>query len=288
MPIAPLPTEEAAQPPVMPEQGIHSNISNEDYHAGPGLSRSGIKLLLQAPIYYQEKYLLGNQEEEKKDHFTFGSALHTLTLEPELFWQEYYTFPKCDRRTNAGKAAYAQAEVEAAGKSIITADDYDLLIVLRDKILGNDYAKALLEDTEREKSMYWIDDETGVLCKARPDFMFLGDKTCYVGDIKTAKNASPRSFSMDMHNYGYHIQAAMIQEGLKKIKGVDVQEFHYVVVEKEAPYVTAIYKIDKEALEKGREKFREGLKIYKNCMTTKKWPSYAIQEVGLPIYAYYD
>lgn len=268
------------------KNGIY-DISNEKYHSGVGISRSGIMKIMDAPIYYKSKYL-DKVSEPPTQAMILGSALHTKVLEPHLFDQQYFTLPECDRRTKQGKAAYEDAMFLADGKQLLKSDEFDLINILSESINSNEDAKGLLANTQHEKTLYWTDEETGVLCKARPDFMFLSDDISYVGDIKTTNNASPRNFQRDMFDYGYHIQAAMIAEGLKQIKGIVVEDFYYAVVEKSEPYLTAIYKINAEALAHGHEEFKKGLKTLKECQETGVWPGYPIQELGLPAWAYYN
>lgn len=268
------------------KNGIYE-ISNDEYHSSLGISRSGLTKIIDAPIYYKAAYI-DKKGSIQTNAMIIGNALHTKVLEPELFNSQYYCLSKIDRRTTDGKAEYAKALAMSNGKTLIKSEDMDLIEVLSYSIKNNNDAIGLMENTLHEKSLYWTDDETGILCKARPDFMFLSERISYVGDIKTTKNASPFNFQKDMFNYGYHIQAAMIAEGLKQIKGIIVEDFYYVVVEKAEPYVTAIYKINSEALEHGHKKFREGLTLLKKCQETNEWPSYPIQDLGLPSYAYYN
>lgn len=47
------------------------------------LSASAIKLLLDSPKNYFERYVLGNKEEKRGKHFDEGSLVHAFVLEPE-------------------------------------------------------------------------------------------------------------------------------------------------------------------------------------------------------------
>lgn len=91
-----------------------------------------------------------------------------------------------------------------------------------------------------------------MLCKARPDIWHNN----MVGDLKSTRSAAPRDFQRDIHGYGYYLQAGMISEGLYTLQGVNMMNFVYIPVEKEAPYATAVYRLDENAVNKGREEFK--------------------------------
>jgi hypothetical protein len=66
------------------------------------ISASDIKTFLQSPAkYYYEKYV--QTEKPVKAHFSFGSAMHEMILEPHLFDSNYMVIPKVDGRTIEGK-----------------------------------------------------------------------------------------------------------------------------------------------------------------------------------------
>ena len=133
-------------------------------------------------------------------------------------------------RTNAGKAALAEITEYAQGKSIITQDDFDTIYAMRNSVMSNKYAKALLTG-EIEQSYFWTDDVTGEICKCRPDVRrMLGDQPCLT-DLKSCRSAETEAFMRDSINYGYDVQAGQYTEGLYKTTG-QTHKFFFVCVEK--------------------------------------------------------
>lgn len=69
--------------------GIYDNISNEQYHSGPGISNSGLKTIrTESPLHY----LAGRQaanDNEPTPALMLGTAFHALMLEPEVFTRTY-------------------------------------------------------------------------------------------------------------------------------------------------------------------------------------------------------
>src|SRR5438094_594980 len=71
--------------------GIYDNISNADYHGGPGISNSGLALVRRSPLHYRASKLAANdnQPKESTPAQAIGTAFHALMLEPELFVRDY-------------------------------------------------------------------------------------------------------------------------------------------------------------------------------------------------------
>jgi hypothetical protein len=106
---------------------VSRELSNEEYHADTSaISKSGLDLVHRSPAHYYAAKLDPDRPAEKKDTpaLRFGRAFHTLVLEPDLFFQEYAVLPeKVDRRTKAGKEAWAEFEAELGGREALTAED---------------------------------------------------------------------------------------------------------------------------------------------------------------------
>jgi hypothetical protein len=109
-----------------------------------------------------------------------------------------------------------------------------------------------------------------------------------IGDIKTTNDASPRSFQRDIMKYGYHIQAAMVQDGIYHVTKKMIETFVFIAIEKEEPYAIGIYELDKESIQKGREEYKALLDDYIPYQEkdVKIWPGYKPTVISLPAYYY--
>ena len=142
----------------------------------------------------------------------------------------------------------------------------------------------MLEDGEAETSLFWTDDDTGLPCRIRPDWM------CEYGmaDLKSCCGASKDSFSKAIANLGYDVQAAFYTDGMKAVTGKSVN-FYFIAVEKNAPYSTACYIASQEMIEVGRAKYRGALQLLKWCQENKQYPGYQpsgeIETIDLPRWA---
>lgn len=266
------------------EPGIY-DISNEDYHNSEGISRSGLVLFKKSPKHFWHQYLnpLINKDEDETNAKTFGHALHLKILEPLLFENEFCISPKFDRRTNIGKELFRQWEADNTNKKIITTENYEKILEMSESIKNDKYANQLIIKSDIEKSIYWIDEDTGILCKARPDII----KNNIICDLKTTEDACDQSFMHSAYKYNYHIQAAMIKDGFEKVTNEKITQIVIIAVEKNPPYAVKNYIFDETAIEKGRQEYKELLIKYKNSLINNKWDGYEPSYLFLPKYAYY-
>lgn len=268
--------------------GIHYNISNSDYHASKGVSKSRLDVLARSPAHYFAKYL--DKDNPKKDEPTAamiaGTLAHCAILEPDEFGLRYVVLPTgLDRRTKEGKAAFA--ELEASGKEVILEDQYKTAQRQAASVCRLPDIAMALEKGRAEVSAYWTDEKTGLLCKCRPDLVYSCEAGDILLDVKTTKDASPREFSRSIANYRYDVQAAFYSDGYALASGRRVLAFIFVAVESEYPHLAAAYQIDEASIMAGREKYRRDLETLKNCHERNEWPGYstAIEPISLPAWA---
>lgn len=137
-----------------------------------------------------------------------GTAVHARVLEPELFKKSYVS---CPHKLNSklGKEFVAIH----SGKTILRDDEMDLVErvsqrALSETILQQGESTFTLEEIVQlgsaEVTIYWIDADTGLTCKARLD-LIAGFLTI---DLKTTDDARLQAFSSQADRLGYDIQAA--------------------------------------------------------------------------------
>lgn len=267
-----------------PPVGIFSDVSNEDYHRGVGVSKSDLDKIARSPLHYiTEK----RNPRPPTPQMFFGSAFHAIVLEPELFAETYVPDPAPGSYSKDAKAA--RFELEAAGKIVIGsktdddkgiwgASDWDKLHRMRDAVLAHPIASVLLDPDQGpvEQSVYWIDPETRKLCKCRPDKW--NDAHRVLVDLKSTMDASYTGFGKACANYRYNVQAAYYLDGWFRASdrplGGTARAFVFAAVEKEPPYAVACYRLDAEEIEAGREMYRRDLDLYAQCHAENQWPGY--------------
>ena len=261
--------------------GIYTGMSNSEYHASAGISRSAIMEYKKSPKHYWHRYLNPSYKaKEPSKEMIFGSAFHKLMLEHDTFFKEYFIAKKNPHHgsSTAGREWKAQMLEESAGKIILEDEDYDKIIKMSHQLYGDSKSKELILDAQYEVSIFWEDPATGLLCKARPDILHEN----FVVDLKTTKDASFHSFQKDFYYDGYYLQMAMIKDAVKAVKQKDIDCFVDLAIEKLEPYAYAIYTIEDEAIQYGQEEYKFYLKEIKDCLEKQNYPVYPILSLGLP------
>lgn len=244
-------------------------MTEKEYREHPAVSRSELWRISESP----EKFKwYKDHPEQPTPALIFGQLFHSLALQPETVKDLFAISPNIDRRTKAGKEAFAEFEAESSGKTIITGDMVNTATDMVDSLFSNEFAKKLLSG-EKEKPFFWTDDLTGEECKCRADCLTeIGDQLIIV-DLKTAECAETEAFMRAAIKHGYDLQAAMYSEGVKKNTGKDPL-FVFIAIEKKPPYAVNVLQADKLFLRRGGDLFRELIGIYHDCKDSGNWYGY--------------
>ncbi|MGE0334458.1 MAG: PD-(D/E)XK nuclease-like domain-containing protein [Gammaproteobacteria bacterium] len=257
--------------------GFWEGIPNPLYHAGPGISKSGLDAINESPLYY--KTLRENPRPETPT-LALGTAVHAAVLEPERFERDFVPDPFPGSRSKDAIAARQLLELD--GKTIIRHEpnpesiwdrgDWDTIRYVRDAILAHPEAAIFLDPADglSELSCYWIDPVTHRLCKCRHDFLNRAHRM--IVDLKTATDATFSGFQRAVHDYRYDVAAAWYQDGTR-LAGEHVEAMVFVVAEKKPPYHVGTYEIDKDWVREGRVKYQQNMRVYHECMKAQEWPS---------------
>jgi len=261
--------------------GIVPGISIEEYHSGLGVSKSQLDQFAKSPAHYLASLTTPRKETPA---MRIGSIFHGMVLEPDRV--KIAVAPQCDKRTKEGKATWEAFCTENAGAEIVTADEGEMLNGMVASVKAHPAASALLSGAGiAEGSCWWYDDQSGELCRCRPDF-YRRDLGIIV-DLKTTDDASPAGFARSIWKYGYHRQSALYMDGVSESTGDIIKGFVFVVVEKAPPYCTATYRLDMQGEEAGRVSYQSLLLDLADCKINRNFPAYStkIETISLPAYA---
>ncbi|EAN7575809.1 PD-(D/E)XK nuclease-like domain-containing protein [Salmonella enterica] len=263
--------EEQSRVPNDIKPGIYFDITNEAYHAGPGVSKSQLDDIAVCPAFYQWRKA-APVDTEKTKALDMGTALHCRLLEPDEFKNRFIIVPEFNRRTTAGKEEEKAFLENCAnsGKTVMTAEDGRKLELMYGSVMAHPGCRALLEaEGKTESSIYWTDTETGELCRIRPD-KFLTNSPLIL-DVKKVTDMS--RFARHVEEFRYHVQAAMYCEGWKAYSG-ETPRFAFLAVSESidcGKYPVHLYILEDEHHDIGYSLFRRDLNTYHECKSSNKW-----------------
>lgn len=239
--------------------------NRSEYQALAALNYSGAKELLKSPAHYQT-WLAAPQKESAA--LRVGSAVHAAVLEPGHYAADFAVAPDVDRRTKEGKEKWAEFQTLHAGKTILTADEAELVGAVSGQIVVTMH-RLSIKPVHREVPL--AVSYNGVPLKSCIDVIA---EDGYLYDLKTTEDASPRGFQQAVRSYRYNLQAYFYRlvadlAGMGRPLG-----FRFIVVEKTPPYAVAVYELGPNLTSYAIEDFERAVKLYSECTASGEWPGY--------------
>lgn len=262
------------------ETGLYYDLDFKEYRAHTQwISISELNTYRKAPLIYKHEYIDGNKRQASPAQ-AIGTALHAAYLEPTVWQEKFKIAEKIDRRTKEGKIAGERQDAMARieGVTFLNPDQYNMVENACYELDSHPYLKTIKEGFKFEASMFWVDGDTN--CKGRVDSFSPSLSTIF--DVKTTKDA--KNFGKSILEYGYHRQAAYYLDGLTQVTGQVYEDFVWIVVEMEAPFLHAVYKADKDMLSIGRMEYKQDLLQFQESKVKNEWPGLSplVQTISLP------
>jgi hypothetical protein len=229
---------------------------------------------------------------ETKTEFDLGMAAHLAVLEPERQADSIVLIEAGDYRTT--KAREARDAARAEGKVPLLPYQVDIVRAIAGSIRAHPIASEAFRDGEAEVTLTWLDPDTAIPCKARPDYLPAHGR--WLVDLKTAASANPRNWRDQAYRLGYHARAAWYLDGATAVLGETPEEYWFVIVEKEPPYLVSVVSFDPDALAWGRIANHKACERFAASAAANDWPGYREPgqnhdrafRIGLPPWAIYQ
>ncbi len=277
------------------------NIDIDSYHADKSwLSSTGVRHATKSMSNYR-LYLDGYYDGVNTDYFSYGQAAELWLIDQKGFNEKVAVAPehewieealadnpklKSPRASKVFKDLQGAFEKENEGKYIIPAEgeqSFQSIQVQCARIKADKWMSVILEGIDYQSSCYWIDPETGLQMKCRPDIV--NHKFNTVINVKTALDGSPEAFSRSLVQHDYPLQATIEIEGVLQSKLLDrVDHYFWLVLEKEAPFNVQLYEFDEADLLVMRDEYHYNLRRVKKATETNYYPGYnefADNELGI-------
>jgi len=211
-------------------------LTNEEYHARPGVSASKLKSMARGWRTFEAEHIAKTAPQKETPAMALGTAVHTALLEPGRFDAEYVICPaECsDKRTKA----YKEWAAGIGNASALGVDDATTVDAIRESVQRDQFASQLLTaEGHIEKSLEWTIHD--VLCRMR--FDKIAGPFCI--DIKTCQDATPEAFAKTIASYRYDLQASHYLSGLAS-NGIGWgMRFVFIAVETASPYRVRCYEM---------------------------------------------
>ena len=280
--------------------GIFRGLPLSEYLAVDALSASGLKLLARSPWHY-----INRVEPDPTPAMLRGTLAHCAVLEPDAMASRYVVLPEdapsrptrrqweAKNPSDSSKAAmqwWMRFEHDNTGRDLVSHSDYELCQAQLEAIRREPVLAELLRRGDGEVSVFWVDEATGIYCKARPDWLpSLPTRQFSITplDLKTCADESPNGFGRAAARLRYDLQDAHYTAGIEAVIGCKVDKFVFGAVSSKPPVLAVPYVLTDEIREQGRDERRELMERLAWCHRENEWPAYGtgIQLLDFPAYA---
>lgn len=275
------------------------DLSISDYHRqccdGPSISSSGLrKIREKSPAHFwHESDLNPNYEPQPATKaLNFGKAAHSLLLESKLPDAEFAVAPFAGNYASnedgwkAGEKRDWKTEQEAAGLTVVSQDDLKVIADMAEVLGKHPLVRDGILKGDIERSLFWkpdFADKDGVVpdvwLKARPDVV---PHDTIIADYKTAEDASVGKMVRVVADRGYHMQLALMADGIENVLGRKIEQAALIVQEKKPPYVVAVRFLHQSYLIAGRMEYRAAVHQFNECLKRNEWPGYPDADLHVP------
>jgi exodeoxyribonuclease VIII len=226
-----------------------------------------------------------------------GQLAHAAILEPDALSTRYIVVPedaprrptaaqwnaaKPNESSRAAMAWWTEFNARAEGREIITAEEWATASAQLTAIRANPALADILRSGESEVSLFWVDPDTGLACKARIDWLASDGR---VLELKTAADESPNGFGRAAARMRYDLQRAHYLSGLLAC-GIESPSWTWAAVSNEAPALAVAYDLTAELEMQSFEDHAELMQSLAQCEASDNWPAYGngILELDFPAY----
>lgn len=248
---------------------IYKNIIREDYNKLPGVRAGELK-------DYYESSLNGNYKTAKGRTETpamrFGTATHSMVLENDKFYDIYRRLQlpinENTQKEYGSDTKKAKEYIESLpkDKKYLSSDEFKTLEQIANNIENNKNATKILKACpDREMAITWIDEESGIECKALIDFAgdnIAGDfKTCREIKFRKEKDAISKCLLWDLISNKNLLQFAFYFDGLIA-NDIDIQKFAVIFAQNNGNCETATAFLSDQTLDYGRNMYSRAMLNY--------------------------
>jgi hypothetical protein len=215
-----------------------------------------------------------DQPYEPTPAMNWGSLVDALLFGTDLGRFAVYEGKKRGKDWEAWKAANGD-------HLVMSREDWDSAQACADALRAHPAVAKVLAQGEAQFSIQWTDEETGLACAGRPDF--LSTATGLVVDLKTTSGGlNERQLCSSIDRWGYGLQVAMYGMGLRA-NAIDLSPA-FIFVESEPPYDVAVVTLLTEQVAEFEKEVRRLLRRIAECERTGVWPGVSdeIRILSLP------
>jgi hypothetical protein len=273
-------------------------ITNEEHHAQPAISSSGLKMFCQSPEKYYHRYVKRDWKlDSYSTAFLIGTCVHMLILEPE---KAEHDIAFCDEKSTTKKYKEFVHETfdvdwdhpsNGCGRFmhknghhvyVLHTSTYEQVHAMAKKAYNHKLFRLLTESCVAETSGFAKYRDSWLSCRGDLRSTGSGENRYFI-DVKTIENISEYALQSQLFSLGYHIQHLHYLNVANLIEGADLyKRFYFFFIEKNFPHECRLVHLDATDGEMGslKQKYFEKLHQLQDSIARDDWQNPAKEKCG--------
>jgi len=256
-------------------------MSDEEYHADTtAIGSSSVRAAMSSLKLFHGIVIQGKKI-EASPAMKLGSKIHMAVLERERFMHTHRVMPEFTGLTQKGEVSTRSKEANEKRALwlsdlpkdcvVVTQDELEMMTGIAESIMQHPQGKDVLRAMVPEVPGFFLDNETGIRCKIKPDLR-REDGSVFI-DLKTTKSCEQFAFGKQVFGeMRIDIQLLMYAKGIEAITGKFPRRIIILAVEKVWPYEVAVYSYNRIQLQQAETDYHATLKKIRHAVDHNHWP----------------
>lgn len=280
--------------------GMYLDMPFEQYHSVDAVSASGLRHFARSAWHYRNRV-----DVKPTRPMLRGTLAHCALLEPDAMAGRYAVVPdnapkrptraqweakKPSVESQEAMAWWRDWQASIGQREIVPAEDFALCREQLRAINAVPELASLLAMGHGEVSIFWVDPDTRVYCKARLDWLQVEGKTARVLELKSTADESPGAFGRTAARMKYELQRAHYLDAVKygaRMTPCATNPWTWGVVTSAAPVLAVAYDLSDELIDQANDERAELMQRIAWSLENDRWPAYGEgkQVLDYPAYA---
>lgn len=228
------------------------------------------------------RWRAGHNDDDETPSTDWGQLLDCLLITPRAFESRFavrpetYTNEKKEVKPWNGNSNVCKEWLnQHEGMEIVKSDDVLRASSAAKLIMADEQYSVVIPASRRQVMLtgFYDDVETGLRIPIK-SLLDLVPPEKYLVDLKTSKDAHPRSWKQQVWKYRLHVQAARHLDLWNAAHKDTRNEFRHIVQESFEPFEIGKRMLSAEFISHGRYSYVKALKRYAKALKTDTWDGY--------------
>lgn len=243
-------------------------MDDKTYHAYDAMSQSKLKILMDDPREYYNRYVLKQYVDTPTPSKQLGTCLDLALTDPIA----YSMLIVKDCKATTAENCITKNWQKSINSWMEKLNNYPMALPEFKRPNGAYFKLGeIFSRCKTQTKMFWTDPETQERCRGKMDYDFYHKTNSFLIDLKSTKATTQAEFERDFIKYKYYLQAAMYCTGYMIEHKLDYYPpFYFVAVSTKTGRIFVI-KVSDQMLEMGLKLMNTLLLMYQQFRLTGEW-----------------